>query len=254
MLAAILLLGSACSMSTPPPASAARTSPTHASDKPVAPPRPIGTRSVVFGRSVGGRPLVASFSGSPSARRRILVVGVVHGDEAAGLPIARRLTRSTASYGAELVVVSDLNPDGVVAGTRQNARGVDLNRNFPFRWMRRGQRGDQQWSGPTVLSEPESQSLVRLVRLVRPTVTVWFHQPVGVVDESGGDIDVERRFARALGEPLRRLMRYDGSAVSWQDAAFPGTTAFVVELPRHVSIALDDKAFAAVVDLEHRGA
>ena len=207
-------------------------------------------RTEVFGRSVRGRPLTAVFRGSPRARRRVLVIGVVHGNEAAGLPIAQRLDHEPVTTGAELVVVNDLNPDGVAAGTRQNARGVDLNRNFPYRWHRTGRRGDQQWSGPTVLSEPESQALARLVRLIRPTVTVWFHQPVGVVDDSGGNPVVERRFARILGEPFRRLERYDGSAVSWQDTAFPGSNAFVVELPRPVSSATRDRAVLAVRDLE----
>jgi protein MpaA len=62
-------------------------------------------------------------------------------------------------------------------------------------------------------------------------VTIWFHQPLGVVDESGGSIAVERRFARTARLPLRRLTRYPGSAASWQDTRMPGTTAFVVELP-----------------------
>jgi len=42
---------------------------------------------------------------------------------------------------------------------------------------------------------------------------------------------VERRFARLAGLPRRRLTRYPGSAASWQDHRFPGTSAFVVELP-----------------------
>ena len=52
---------------------------------------------------------------------------------------------------------------------------------------------------------------------VHPTVSVWFHQPVGVVDESGGSVLVERRFATILGLPLERMQRYNGSVVSWEN-------------------------------------
>ena len=213
------------------------------------PPGPI-CRVEVIGRSVLGRPLTAYSCGRAQSTRRVLVVGVVHGNEADGLPIAQALVRAPSVAGALLVVIPDLNPDGRALGTRQNARHVDLNRNFPYHWQRTGQPGDQQWTGPSVLSEPESRALVGVVRRVRPTVTVWFHQPVGVVDDSGGSADVERRFARVLGEPFQRLPRYDGSAVSWQDTAYRGTTAFVVELPRRVTAELRRRALLAVRDLE----
>jgi protein MpaA len=85
---------------------------------------------------------------------------------------------------------------------------------------------------------------------LRPTVSVWFHQPEGAVDQSGGSLAAERRFATLSGLPLRRLPRYPGSAVSWQDATWAGTTAFVVELPRHVSAPLGKQIVLALKDLE----
>jgi hypothetical protein len=42
---------------------------------------------------------------------------------------------------------------------------------------------------------------------------------------------VERRFAGLVGMRLLRLARYPGGVTNWQNANFPGTTAFVVELP-----------------------
>lgn len=203
----------------------------------------------VFGRSVQGRPLIAWYRGPTSAVRRILVIGAVHGNEAAGVALVRNLLRQPAPTGVELIAVPDLNPDGVAQGVRQNAHRVDLNRNFPYEWQRLGQPGDQQYSGSGPLSEPESRALAILVRNVRPTVTVWFHQPVGVVDESGGSVAVEQRFAFLLGEPLRRLTRYPGSAASWENHLLPGSSAFVVELPHRVSASLAARAGRALQDL-----
>jgi protein MpaA len=70
-----------------------------------------------------------------------------------------------------------------------------------------------------------------VIERIRPQITIWFHQPLGVVDESGGSLTLERSFASLVGLPLRRLPRYPGGATDWQNHRFPGTTAFVVELP-----------------------
>jgi murein peptide amidase A len=59
---------------------------------------------------------------------------VIHGNETAGLAITSALRRIRPPRGVQLWLVPELNPDGVAAGTRQNADGVDLNRNFPYLW------------------------------------------------------------------------------------------------------------------------
>jgi murein peptide amidase A len=158
----------------------------------------------------------------------VLVVGCIHGDEPAGIAIAAQLERLLPPQDVDVWIVPDLNPDGVAAKTRQNARGVDLNRNFPFHWRPLGGVFD---SGPHPLSEPESRAAYRLILRIRPTISIWFHQHLNLVDESEGDVSVERRYARLVGLPLRRLKRYPGSAVGWENHRFPGGTAFVVELP-----------------------
>jgi protein MpaA len=202
---------------------AARASVTTAGPQPAA-------FTVKLGTSVGGRPITAMALGDSRAPVAMLIVGCIHGNETAGIAIVRSLASASPPPGVRLWLLADLNPDGVHAGTRQNAHGVDLNRNFPFAWQPIGARGDQQFSGSAPLSEPESRIAHRLILRVRPRVAIWFHQPLGVVDASGGDIAVERRFARWARLPLRRLARYPGSAVGWQDHGLAGTTAFVVEL------------------------
>jgi len=67
------------------------------------------------------------------------------------------------------------------------------------------------------------------VRL-RPTISIWFHQQLNLVDESGGSSAVERRFAALAGQRLDRLQREPGSIVTWENHRFKGT-AFVDELP-----------------------
>jgi murein peptide amidase A len=184
-------------------------------------------RRVVLGRSLDGSPIVAFEVGDRAAARRELVVGCIHGNEAAGIAVARRLEHASPT-GLDLWIVPVLNPDGAAAGTRGNARGVDLNRNFPWRW--KPLRG-AVYSGPRPLSEPESKIAYRLIRQLRPQVSIWFHQPLDVVDESGGSKALERRFASAVDFRLARLPREPGSVVGWENHVLPGSTAFVVELP-----------------------
>jgi murein peptide amidase A len=199
---------------------------------------------IVLGQSVDGRPIVAFVGGDPAAPRRVLVVGCIHGNEPAGTAIASVLTSLRVPAGVELWVIPDLNPDGVAAGTRGNAHGVDLNRNFPWHWQH---LAGLHYSGTKPLSEPESKIASRLILRVRPVIAIWFHQHRDLVDESGGSVAVERRFASLVHLRLMRLPQYPGSAVSWQNAQLPGTTAFVVELPAGPVSAHSARVYAAAV-------
>jgi murein peptide amidase A len=187
---------------------------------------PVDEREVL-GESFEGRPIRVFHRGDPDDVR-VLVVGCIHGDECAGVRIAGRLRRGSPRRFLDLWILPTLNPDGRAARTRQNARGVDLNRNFPYRW-RSGPRG-RYYPGRRPASEPETRVAMRLVRRIEPDVTIWFHQPLALVDASG-NVRVERRYARLVGLRLVHLGRLHGTATSWQKHALRGTEAFVVELP-----------------------
>jgi len=185
----------------------------------------------MLGRSQQGRPIFAWEVGDPSATRRTLVVGAIHGNEPAGIAIARALEHTRPPAHTVLWIVPDLNPDGVAAGTRQNARGVDLNRNFSYGWRVLGPPGTTFYAGPHALSERETRIAVKLVRRIRPTTSIWFHQHLDVVDDSGTRPGVARRFAQLAGMGAARLASEPGSAVTWEDHILPAGAAFVVELP-----------------------
>ena len=166
-------------------------------------------RVELLGRSLDGRPIRAYRLGNPAARR-VLVVGSVHGDEPAGVTIARRLLRRPPPLRAELWVVPTFNPDGLARGARSNARGVDLNRDFG----RFGQR--------------ETRIARRLILRARPALSVWYHQPQGIVRAFGPSIAVARRYADLARAPYRTLAWPPGSAPRWQNGL--GQRSFVVEL------------------------
>lgn len=196
---------------------------------PVAEPaRRAAAAETVIGRSAQGRPIRALRVGSPRARVKLLVVGSVHGNERAGEAVIERLRRLRLPRGTALWLIEQANPDGAVANTRHNANGVDLNRNFPYRW--REQDGVYE-SGSGPASEPETQVLQRFIERERPRVTLWYHQALRMVVKSTGDAVLERQYSRASGLPRRALPAYHGTATSWQNSSFDGDSAFVVELP-----------------------
>jgi N-acetylmuramoyl-L-alanine amidase len=190
----------------------------------------VTAAALLVGHSVQGRPIQAVHQGDSHAPRTVLVVGSIHGNETAGHAVIRALRRSEPPPGTQLYTVRSANPDGVRRATRQNARGVDLNRNFPYRWQR---NTDPTFAaGPSPASEPETGAMQRLIRRIHPDVTIWFHQHMRlVVLTPGADQALIRGYAKRVGLPARTLPHYHGTATSWQNHAFPGTSAFVVELP-----------------------
>ena len=99
-------------------------------------------------------------------------------------------------------VLPTYNPDGLAAGSRRNAHGVDLNRNFPYGWV--DLDGNYE-SGPGPASEPETRAVMAFLREVRPARVLSFHQPLLGVDTDTKDPAFARRVARALGLPSHTL-------------------------------------------------
>src|SRR3954449_13158407 len=176
--------------------------------------------SLLFGHSADGHALRATRVGDGPVR--VLVVGSIHGNETAGRAVISRLRRATPPAGVALWLVDTVNPDGVRRGTRQNARGVDLNRNFGRRWAGGGRAFDTYFPGPRAFSEPESQAVRRLVRRLHPAVTVWYHQHMRLVNLSDGvDRRVVRAYARRVGPPPRALPRHHRTAPRRADPPLP---------------------------------
>src|SRR5690606_18007551 len=134
----------------------------------------------VLGESVQGRPIRLLRIGDPppqvTDRAVLLYVGAQHGNEPAGrealLSLAEQLSTTTDpdvvsflhQYG--VLIVPTLNPDGILAGTRQNANGVDLNRDH------------------IGLVQPETRALARVLGSARPLIVVDQHEgPGGLSDD-----------------------------------------------------------------------
>lgn len=211
-------------------------------------------QQIEIGRSVQGRPIMAIERGTPGGRR-VLVVGVIHGDEDAGLGIVDRLLRAPVPEGIDLWVVPTMNPDGTALGQRTNADGVDLNRNFPYHWGPIAEPGDWQYAGTGPASEPETAAMVGFVSLLRPEIGIWYHQDLYRISPGQGrDGELRARYAELTGLPLVRVTggTYTGVAATWQRQTLPGAVAFIVELGPTLSAAEADQHTVAVLDVALR--
>jgi protein MpaA len=199
---------------------------------PAEPSAGAAADSEVIGRSVDGRRITALHLGDPTAERVALIVGVIHGDEHAGLRVTDLLRRHDPPPGVQLWLISTVNPDGTRAHERKNAHGVDLNRNFPFRWRGGLPHSNGYYPGPSPASEPETREAMAFIERVQPDVSIWYHQPWGAVLACHGEPAEAARYAKLVGMRTScRGMGLRGTAISWEQHVIPGSTAFVVEFP-----------------------
>jgi murein peptide amidase A len=158
-----------------------------------------------------------------SPRRRVVVIGGLHGNEPVTPPAVRGMLEASIDADVEVWLVPVANPDGSGAGLRCNAAGVDLNRNFPWEWR-------PEDGGPAPSSEPETQALSLLVEGLRPDVVVWVHQPLGYVSAIGAtDSALELAWSAATGLPVRPDVTQHGGGESWS-ALVAGVPSLLIEI------------------------
>lgn len=176
-----------------------------------------------YGRSVLGLPLEVW---RPRGACELLVFSSIHGEEPETTYALSRALRQLPAPSDHAAVVLAANPDGLIRGTRGNARGVDLNRNFPTSTWQAAPvtcRSTIEDPSDVVLgtgerpgSEPEVQALLALIAELRPQVVVALHAPLACIDDAN-DSPLGRRLAARTGMPLVRDVGYPtpGSFGSW---------------------------------------
>ena len=190
-------------------------------------------QSFVIGHSVLGRDIVAHRMGTRG--KVVLVIGNTHGNEPKGVDVGRALRIAGPPSGIELWVVDTINPDGLAAGTRTNARGVDLNRNFAYNWGYIAvSPSHDQYSGEAPADQPETQSVQNLITLIQPQITVWYHQDANRVSVGGRRPELALEYARLVGQstadtPCSRGCT--GTGTQFANHTVASGTAFLVELP-----------------------
>lgn len=221
--------------------------------EPTPEPTPVGLpKRLVLGESRRGTPIVAKRQGEPDAKRVLLVLGQMHGDEPYGRYVVDQVRRLDPRKDTAIWTIRTMNPDGAALRTRRNANRVDLNRNFPDGW-RPGTPGSLYYSGPRPASEPETKALMVGARLIKPDAIVSYHQRANVIDKGRAPKTHKwaRRLSRDLNLPINRVdcvTRCVGTMTGWFNATYPGW-AITVELPGRISVARQRSMARAMVNL-----
>ena len=207
-------------------------------------------------KSVNGREIMLhEFKPAQEPMARVLVVGGIHGDELTAVSIVFRWIESLRQPGSDAQqyhwrLVPVMNPDGLLAKppTRVNARGVDLNRNFPTSnwsseapryWLTSTRRDPRRFPGTGPASEPESRWLQNEIKRFKPHVIVSVHAPHNVLDFDGppSGMKAPLRFGRLH---LNRLGIYPGSLGNF-GALNEGIPVVTLELPHALNMPTEEE-------------
>ncbi len=202
---------------------------------------------LTIGMSALGRPIVAVHV-QDSPHRPVIAIGSIHGDEAMGLKVIERLLNvAEIPEDLNLWVISTVNPDGLALGTRGNANGVDLNRNFATDDWRIVGRGTEKYSGGKAASETETRAVQEFLIEQKPLLVVWWHQYGQYVDDQRtvADYDLIKQFSELTDFPIKYVgcgsTPCIGNATAFINSRIEGASSFVVELPREVPARILDR-------------
>ena len=149
----------------------------------------------IFNYSFRGNPIVYQEFGfdDPGNKGPVnLIFCGVHGDEPTGIYPCFYLVRDIlfdnpqALKDFRMVIAPIVNPDGFFANTRQNAKGVDPNRNLPTKdWGRfaykvwiEDEKDPRKYPGTKGGSEAESEVQIFLINKYKPDKIFSFHAPL----------------------------------------------------------------------------
>lgn len=184
-------------------------------------------------KSVKGKPIFHYNKASSKKRHiKVLVLGAIHGDEAASGSLARDWVKRMQDLEprSQWRILPVVNPDGLFAKTRVNANGVDVNRNFPTNdWMDQAQKhwrtkskaSPRRFPGNKGGSEPETQCVVAHIEDFQPDFIISIHTPYGLLDFDGPHVPKPKSIL-----PWRRLGHMPGSLgrFMWKDKKVPVLT------------------------------
>lgn len=217
------------------------------------PAEPFSIEHSKVGLTIQGRVIGATVYSGGEDTPCVLIIGGIHGSEPSSTALVehmgKHLREHPEVYAEKTVVlIPRANPDGLAAAIRYNARGIDLNRNFPTPNFRPSER-----HGREALSEPETLALVKTVRRYAPSTVVSVHAPLGCIDPDGGEASTRlaHRMAAVSPLPYKDLPALPGSMGSYVGVKL-GRKMITYELDRKRITAVDahsylDKHLAALL-------
>ncbi len=139
-----------------------------------------------------------------SGLKKILIVGVFHGDEPQGeYFINEYLKMQKNNIKNSLYFIPRLNENNL----RTNKNGVDLNRNFPTKNWQKSKR-DDYFGGDIPASEHETQFLVDLIEKNNFDAIITIHAPYKIINYDGPAQKLAEKISQILGYPVESDIGY----------------------------------------------
>lgn len=207
-----------------------------------------------IGKSFSGRSIVVYRFGT-GRRERLIVAGIHGGNEWNTVVLAYQLidylgkNPEIVPADKTLYILPLLNPDGAARAHdhtgRVNDRGVDLNRNWPYRWAAEWDR-EGCWNylptsgGEYAASEPETQALIDFIKKHNFDALISYHSAaLGIFAGGVPTLPESDRLARALAKvspysypPIDTHCNYTGNLTDWASSV-QGIAAVDIELRNH---------------------
>lgn len=164
----------------------------------------------------------------------VLVIGVFHGDEPQGKYLIEKYLEKNRS--TKIAFIPELNPDGRKLGTRTNANGVDLNRNFPTKnWVL--SEKNEFFGGDSPASEIETKFLIDIINDIKPRLIITLHAPFKIVNYDGEGRAIAEMISEIIEYPVVENVGYDtpGSFGTWAGIE-KGIPTITLELDEEIPI------------------
>lgn len=168
--------------------------------------------------------------------KTILLVGVFHGEEPQGNYLINEYLKTDLSkIKNKLVIIPCLNPDGMAKNQRQNASGVDLNRNFPTKnWKVTHKK--EYFGGHEPASEIETKFMIEVLENYKFDAILSIHAPFEIVNYDGEAGELAQKISQITGYKVQSDIGYPTPGSFGNYAGVErNIPTITLELPENVS-------------------
>ena len=145
-----------------------------------------------------------------SESKNVLIIGVFHGEEPQGYYAIKNFfdSRNFENVKNNLYIIPCLNPDGMKKNKRQNANGIDLNRNFPSRNWEKTDKNSEYYGGDAPSSEEETKFMTEIIENIKPDFILTLHSPYAVVNFDGPAKNEAKKISDIMKYPVQNDIGY----------------------------------------------